>query len=222
MRQVVLADHDFDVHAEVIFTSEDLDHLAARILRGRGPIGNLDIDHDSIEAVPGGAAGGLIAEHPVHTFPRRAAPCGATIPGSGSGGSYRTSASVWSLHSWRDHDFLADFLIDRGDEVVARTVMKGPDHGRMGAIDRPDDSAFGATVGTDRDHFDQHLVAVHCIPDERWGDKDISSQSPETVTQRLRIRQHEPVAVPMHAEAADNHVLAGRCGGQSVPIGIHS
>src|SRR5437868_14245672 len=110
---MVLADHDFDVHAEVIFASEDLDHLAARILRGRGPIGNLDIHHDPIEVVPGGAAGGLIAEHPVHTFPGRAAPCGASIPGSSAGGRYRTSASVWSRYCCGVYDVLSYMYIYR-------------------------------------------------------------------------------------------------------------
>ena len=34
MRQVKLADHDFDVDAEVIFVAEDFDDAAARVLGG--------------------------------------------------------------------------------------------------------------------------------------------------------------------------------------------
>ena len=65
MRQVELADHDFDVHSEIAFFAEDLDDTAARILRGRGPVGNLDVDHNTIEMLRAGVAGGLFAEHTI-------------------------------------------------------------------------------------------------------------------------------------------------------------
>ncbi len=38
------------------------------ILRGRGPIGDLNIDDNAFEIVPFGAQGGFVAEHAVHGF----------------------------------------------------------------------------------------------------------------------------------------------------------
>ena len=52
MRQVELADDDFYIHAEIVFVAENLDHAAARILGGRGPVGDLDIHHYIFQIVP--------------------------------------------------------------------------------------------------------------------------------------------------------------------------
>jgi hypothetical protein len=65
VRQVKFADGDFDVDAEVVLTAENFDDAAARILRGRGPVGDFDIDHHAFEIVPVRAAGGFVAEHAV-------------------------------------------------------------------------------------------------------------------------------------------------------------
>ncbi len=64
MRQMVLADDDLDIDAEIVFVAEYLDHAAARILRGRRPIGDLHIDHQAFQVVPLAAAG-LGAENAV-------------------------------------------------------------------------------------------------------------------------------------------------------------
>ena len=52
MRQVVLADDDLDIDAEVVFVAENLDHAAARILRRGWPVGDLDIHHQAFQVVP--------------------------------------------------------------------------------------------------------------------------------------------------------------------------
>src|SRR5581483_10024103 len=39
VRQVILADDDLHVHAEVVFIAENFDHAAARVLGGAGPVG---------------------------------------------------------------------------------------------------------------------------------------------------------------------------------------
>ena len=49
VRQVKLADHDFDVDAEIAFCAQDLDDAAAWILRGARPVGDLDVDHNTVE-----------------------------------------------------------------------------------------------------------------------------------------------------------------------------
>ena len=53
MRQVMLADHDLDVRAEIVFVAQNLHYPPARILRGRGPVGDLDIHNDVFQVVPG-------------------------------------------------------------------------------------------------------------------------------------------------------------------------
>ena len=61
MRQVKLADHDLDVHAEVIGIAENLHYASAGTLRGGGPVGDLDVDNDVFQIVPLGAAGSFFA-----------------------------------------------------------------------------------------------------------------------------------------------------------------
>jgi hypothetical protein len=55
---VEFADDDFDVDAEIILETDDLDDFAAGVLSGAGPVGDFDVDYDIFEVVPGGAAGG--------------------------------------------------------------------------------------------------------------------------------------------------------------------
>ena len=56
------ANHDFDVHAEIVFLAQNLDHASARILRGRRPIGDLDVHYHAIQILPIGVLGGLFAD----------------------------------------------------------------------------------------------------------------------------------------------------------------
>ncbi len=58
----MLADHDLDVRAEIVFVAQNLDHAPARILGGRGPVGDLDVDHHVFQVVPVGAARGFLAQ----------------------------------------------------------------------------------------------------------------------------------------------------------------
>ncbi len=55
--QVVLADDDLDVNAEIVFVADDLDDAAAGILGGGGPVGDLAIDDETFQVFPGTAAG---------------------------------------------------------------------------------------------------------------------------------------------------------------------
>ena len=48
---VVLADHDLDVDAEVVGVAEDFEDAAARLAVERGPVGDLDIDDEIFEIV---------------------------------------------------------------------------------------------------------------------------------------------------------------------------
>ncbi len=67
VREVKLANDDFDVHTEVVFVADDLDDLTAGILGGARPVGDFDVDHDVFEIVPVGAAGSFFAQHAMRT-----------------------------------------------------------------------------------------------------------------------------------------------------------
>ena len=68
MRQMKLADGDFNIDSEVILPPENLNHTAPRILRGRGPVRDFNVHHHTFEAIPLEAASSLIAQHAVHRF----------------------------------------------------------------------------------------------------------------------------------------------------------
>ena len=64
MRQMVLADDDLDIHAEIVFVAKNLDHASLGVVRGRRPRGNLDIDYHSFQVAPF-AAMGFLAIHAI-------------------------------------------------------------------------------------------------------------------------------------------------------------
>src|SRR5262249_59496728 len=49
MREMVFTDDDLDIYSEVVLVTEDLDHAATWILRGRRPISDFDIHDHSLE-----------------------------------------------------------------------------------------------------------------------------------------------------------------------------
>ena len=63
MRQMKFANDDLDIDAKIIFVADNFYHPPARILRGRRPVGDFDIDHDIFKVAPVGARGGFFAEN---------------------------------------------------------------------------------------------------------------------------------------------------------------
>ena len=55
--QVVLANDDLDIDAEIVFVAEDFDDAAARIFGCGGPVGDFAIDDQAFEIFPGAEAG---------------------------------------------------------------------------------------------------------------------------------------------------------------------
>ena len=66
--QMELADGNFHVDAEVVLAAENFEDAAARILRGRGPVRDLDIDDQAFEIVPVRVERGLVTEHAIDRF----------------------------------------------------------------------------------------------------------------------------------------------------------
>jgi len=50
----MLADHDFDVDAEVVFCAENFDDASAWLLRGAGPVGDFYVDDYAFQILPVG------------------------------------------------------------------------------------------------------------------------------------------------------------------------
>jgi len=65
MGQVKLADGDFNIDAEVVGAAENLDDASVRTARGRGPVGNFDVDDYAFEIVPALTASGFDAQDAV-------------------------------------------------------------------------------------------------------------------------------------------------------------
>src|SRR5271166_4542474 len=156
VRQVVLADDDFDIHAEIVLVAEDLDYAAARVLGWRRPIGDLHIHDEAFEVVPLVAAG-FFAEDAIACW-LALATCFILPMWLRLG---RRLVAAWPLHPARDDDVLGDLLVHRRDVVVSRAVMKRADDGGVSSSEHAQDASFGAAVLFLAAQFDQHLVAVH-------------------------------------------------------------
>ena len=66
---MVLADHDLDVGAEIVFVTQNLHYPPAWILRGRRPVCDLDVHHNIFQIVPGNTTRRFLAQHAVRTLP---------------------------------------------------------------------------------------------------------------------------------------------------------
>ena len=66
--EVKLADHDFDVDSEVVFFAQNLDHAAARLLRGAWPVGDFYVDDYAFQILPVGVDRGFFADDAISGF----------------------------------------------------------------------------------------------------------------------------------------------------------
>ena len=206
--QMVLADHDFNIQAKIIFVAQYLDYTSARILRSRRPVGDLDINHNVFQIVWPGALY-FFTQHAMHAL--------LSLFFLGViAGLFR------KLKSRGDDDLLRDFLINRRHIVVAVGIVEEADYGGMGAMERAHDATLGATIGTNSGDFDQHAIAVHRRTDGRRRDENISGQaSLQAFIEQARVGYDKAEAVAMHAQAAHDQVLVG-CGlGNCIAIGIY-
>ena len=125
MRQVMLADHDLDIGAEVVFVTDNLHHSTARILSGRWPVGDLDIHDDIFQIVPIGAARSFLTQYAVRTLSAACGFAGRDVCVNIQRRFFRI------LHPRRNHNLLRDFLIDRSDIVPPAAVVKFPYDSRV-------------------------------------------------------------------------------------------
>ena len=204
MRQMKFADDDLDVHAKIIFIAKNLDHAPTRVLGRRRPIDDFDIDYHVVQIAPFVSPRHFFADNPVLalTWP----------PGA---------LALRVLHPVGDDDVLGDLLV-HGPDIVLAVVVECPDDGGVSASEHAENAAFRPAIVAQGGDFDQHAVAVHGRADRRGRNEDIAREhSLQTRIQRLGVGNYKAIAVAVHGEAANHHVLAG-CGLRgSVAVGIN-
>ena len=186
VRKVKFPDHDFDIDAKIVFAAKNLNHPSARILRGRRPVDNLDVDHDAFKIVPFETPRSFLAEYAVDGSRVPGLPLSAVCPVRLSGVTLRTSHSGdrrrrnltaltrRGLPAGRNNDFLSDLAVDRLYVIVPAAIVKNADYRGVRALHRSHNAAFRASIGTDRANVDQHLIAVHGVPELMGRDKDVA------------------------------------------------
>src|SRR5882757_6419889 len=146
---MVLADHDFDIDAEVVGVAENFYDAAAGILRWAGPVSDFYVYDHAFQVVPFGAPGGLFAEDAV---------------GRGIGFFFIRGCFWrvgWILVALGDDDFLRDFFVHGSDGVVPAAIMERADDGGVGAVDGAENAALGAAVGAHAADLNENAVAMH-------------------------------------------------------------
>ncbi len=63
MRQMMLADDNFDIDSEIVFIAKDLEDAALGILSRSRPIGDLHVNSNAFQIVPLGASMCFRAHH---------------------------------------------------------------------------------------------------------------------------------------------------------------
>src|SRR5581483_1001318 len=210
MRDVVLANDDLDIYAEIVFVAENFDHFAARVLRGSGPIGNLDIHDQALQIVPTSTAFHLLAQNAMAGF--------ATLARPGRPWSFFRSGTLRNLGAPWNHDILRDLFIHGRDVVVAIAIMEGADHGGLSAEDDAYDSAFDTAVRAGTTHFDEHSVAVHRRADSRRWNEDVAA---EPLPHGGVIRDDKTEAIAMHRHTANGEIAFLRSLRQRVAVSVH-
>ena len=138
VRQVMLADDDLDIDAEIVGMAQDLDHAADRRRAPLGIFKQFDVDHHAVQF---GDA--------VH-FGRRHAD--AVVRGSDGRRQFHAVGNI---------DPLLYAAVGGHHIAAAAADFEFADHGGVGALQHLDDVAIGAAAGLDAGDADDHAVAVH-------------------------------------------------------------
>ena len=138
MRQVVLADDDLDIDAEIVGVAQNLDHATYR---------------------PRSPSSGNSSTSTLTIMPSRSSTdstfCGRDADAVHGRGRRR------NLHAFGNLDPLVDALVVRHDVLAAAPDAELAHHGGMRALQHLDDLAIGAAAGLDAGDAHHHAVAVH-------------------------------------------------------------
>src|SRR5262249_4685843 len=137
VRQMMFADDDFDVHAEIVGVAEDLDHASGGRLAAVAIVEQLDVHHHAIELLD--------------------AACSA--PSNADAVHSRTGRR--NFHTLGDVDPLLDALVLRLHVAAAPADVELADDGGMGTPQHLDHVPVGASIGFDACDTDHHAIAMH-------------------------------------------------------------
>ena len=198
VRQVVLADDDFNVHSEIVGMAQNLDDAA-----GRGiVIQQLHIYDHAVEILDRIDARRLDPDAIDHR----------------AGGR--------KLHAFGNVDPLADAVVERHHVLPTAPNLELADHRGVGALEHLDDFAIGAAIGLDAGDARHHAIAVHGLRRGVRRDEDVSGDSldrpfgnDESVTIPVHVQTADGVfpAARRHGKLAGSRlqqVAAGRQTGQ--------
>ena len=183
VRQVVLADDDLDVDAEIVRVAEHLDNAAHGVLAPLGVLHQFHVDDHAVEVLGRGDFDRLGAD-------------AVDLP-----------QVAGDLHALGNLDPVLNALVVRHDGRAAPRDAELADDGGMRALEDAQDFAVGAAVGLDARDAHHDAVAVHGLAGGIGGDEDIAGNAFNGA-----VRDEEAVAVAVHAQPA-GRVLAAAPGG---------
>ncbi len=153
VRQVVLADDDLDVDAEIVSRPRTSMTRPAVAPSPLGELENLDVDDHAVEVLGRCGIG----------WRRRR--CGR---GRGLAGDFQPVG---------DLDPLLDAVVVGDDEVAVAAGAELADHGGVGALEDADDFAVGAAVAAGVRDADHDAVAVHGRVGDAGRDEEIAAEA---------------------------------------------
>jgi hypothetical protein len=189
VRQVVLADDDFGVDAEIAGTAEDFGDASGGGHAPTAIAGNFGIDDGSIELGDVGeafASSGLLLR----------------------GGKELFAESAGKFVSGGEFDFVLNARVVWCYNAAAGRIAEKTHDGGMRAADDADDASFGASrTGKAAEASDpgNHGVSVHRVFDVIARNEEIAID-----VRKGNVRDHEAIAVVMQDEAAADLVARGR------------
>ena len=150
VRDVMLADHDFDVDAEIVFMAEDLNDASGRVSSTFRKLEDLDID-----------------DHVVHLFD------GLHVNHFRDTDPIQILFDGGDLHGLDDIDPSRQFLIERCHVAAVPSDVKLAHDGRMGALQHLDDFAIAPASSVDASNAHHHHVAMHGLQGGFPGNVDV-------------------------------------------------
>src|SRR5580698_10032971 len=174
MRDVMLPDHDLDIHAEIVRASEDLDNTPHGLAAILGKLQNLHVDDHAIQVF------GRLHFHWRYAY---------AIATQHGGGLF---------HPFRNLDPLPDALVMRRHKVTALAYAKLADHGLVSAPQHLDDLAIRTAIPLDTRNANHHSVTMHGGLRRFTRDIDVTAQALDGM-----VGNQEAVTVAVHVQAAD-------------------
>src|ERR1700674_1219916 len=189
MREVVLANDDFGIHAELARPTENFKDASRRGGTSARIAKQLDVDHCAVQF-----------RHSWNALRTRAV-------------LFRELMLPFSSQRWRqlfagrNFDFVLDADVVRQDDVSSRAIVEQADHGKRRAAENSNDAAFGPLRPGKTGHASElhkDMVAVHGVFDGIARNEDVAIQLRHGL-----IRNNEAVAVMVEDEAAFDFISTG-------------